>query len=184
MEVKVMFTLISCAMTAIVLSQIILVNSLLGFLLIMGIGMYIFGDIVIGYMITKTHATYVIDKPPQGYTVNPIFTITGLLDFVWAQKKPYGKREFVYNKQEASVIDKGDYPIHMLNGGHGCVIHESCDENINMYEVKYAEDVSKELGTDNLKEMYSKAKNMEHKPRVIGYDGQTGQPIYETEVMD
>jgi len=162
MEVKAVFTVISMACIGIVLSQIILLNFFLGFLLIIGIGLYVFGDIIIGWQISRTHANRVIDKPPPGKVVIPLFTLTGLLDFVWAVKRPYGKREFVYNKEEASLIDRGDYPIHMLNGGHGCIGLESCDENLNMFEAKYAEKIGTEMGTDSTKEIYAIAKEQEN----------------------
>lgn len=163
MEVKVVISGIGLIFIGIVLSQIILVNMFLGFLLFMSIGMIVFSDIIIGWRISSTNARYVIDKPPPGKIVIPLFTITGLLDFVWANKRPHGKREFVYNKQEASLIDRGDYPIHMLNGGHGCIGHENSDENLNMFHVKYAEELTKDTGTDNLKEIYSFIKNQEDK---------------------
>lgn len=168
LEVKIVISIIGMAFIGIVLSQIILLNMFLGFLLIMSIGMIIFSDIIIGWRISSTHANFVIDKPPPGKIVIPLLTITGLLDFVWANKRPYGKREFVYNKQEASLIDRGDYPIHMLNGGHGCIGHESSDENINMREVKYAEEIHDEIGTDNLKDIYSHIKSLEEDKEDAG----------------
>lgn len=173
LEVKAIFTLISCVFLALVLGQIFLISletgadlSFLMFLIFVGIFLYIFGDIILGWQVTRTHAKYVMDKPPPGKVVIPLITLTGLLDFVWADKRPYGKREFVFNKQEASLIDRGDYPIHMLNGGHGCIGHESCDENINMFEVKYAEQIAKGTKTENLKEAYHIIKNKEDNKEV------------------
>jgi len=163
LEVKALFTVFAMVLTGIVISQIILVNLFLGVILFMAIGIYAFGDIILGWQITRTNATKVLDKPPPGQTVIPLFTLTGMLDFVWAKKKPHGKREFVYHKEEASLIDRGDYPIHMLNGGHGCIGLESCDENINMFEAKYADVLGKKLGTDNIKEIYAIAKTEDTK---------------------
>ena len=163
MEVKTIFTIISAIFIGIVLSQILFLNFFLAFLLFIAIGLMVFGDMIIGWQIMRTHANRVIDKPPPGKVVIPLFTLTGLLDFVWADKKPYGKREFVYNKEEASLIDRGDYPIHMLNGGHGCIGLESCDENLNMFEAKYAEQIGTELGTDSTKEIYAIVKEKEEK---------------------
>ena len=162
LEVKAMITVISMAFIGIVLSQIIFLNFFLGFLLFISMFLYIFGDMIIGWQIVRTHANRWIDKPPPGKIVIPLFTLTGLLDLVWADKKPKGKREFVYHKEEASLIDRGDYPIHLLNGGHGCIGLESCDENLNMVEAKYAEKIGQELGTDNTKEIYNIAKEKEN----------------------
>jgi len=176
LEVKGLFTIISCIFMGIAVGQILLVGMTIGadfsfliFMLFASLFLWIFSDILIGWKIVSTHAKYVMDKPPPGKVVIPLITLTGLLDFVWADKRPYGKREFVYNKQEASLIDRGDYPIHMLNGGHGCIGHESCDENINMFEVKYAEKLHDMTGSDNLKEAYHIVKDKEKK-RVNSYE--------------
>ena len=159
MEIKAVITVVSCIFLAVVLAFLIRTGNM--FLLVMGffsMGLMIFGDIILGYMITVTNAKKIIDKPPQGWTTGAIFTLTGMLDFVWARKGPHGKREFVFNKEEASVIDRGDYPIHFRNGAVGFVAHESCDENLNMFKVKYAETLGKELGTNELMEIYNKIK--------------------------
>lgn len=158
LEIKALMTVIAMVFLAIVISQVILANMLLGFLLFVSLGLYVFGDIMIGWMIVRTHANLIIDKPPPNKVVGVVCTITGLLDFVWATKKPYGKREFVYNKEEASVIDKGDCPVHFLNGSYGFVCHESCDENLNFADVKYAEELSEDTNSDSLKEIYNKIK--------------------------
>lgn len=150
--------------TAIVISQLLMIEGglLLSVILFMAIGMYVFGDFVIGYFITKTHAKYYMEKPPANKEVTLLYTLTGLIDFVWTDKRPHGKREFVYNKKEASVINKGDDPIHLLSGATGFTSHENCDENLNMKEVKYAEKIADELGTDDIKEVYTIAKEKEN----------------------
>lgn len=154
-------TVISILFISIVISQLCLFNLLLTVLLFMGIGMYVFGDFFMGYFITKTHAKYYIEKPPANKEVTLFHSITGLVEFIWTDKRPHGKREFKYNKEDASVINKGDYKIHLLSGATGFISHESCDENLNMREVKYADEVSKELGTTDIKEAYTVAKENE-----------------------
>jgi len=162
MEIKAVMTVIAIIFISIVISQVLLFSLLWAVLLFMGIGMYVFGDIVMGYFIMKTHAKYYMEKPPSNKEVTLLYTLTGLIDFVWTDKKPYGKREFVYNKQEASVINKGDDPIHLLSGATGFTSHESCDENINMKEVKYAEEIAKDMGTTDIDDVYTTAKENEH----------------------
>jgi len=163
LEIKAVITVVAILFTAIVISQIILLNTLLGFLLIMAMGLYAFGDIAYGMMVVKAHANKIIDRPPSGWITTTLFTITGGLDFVWAKKMPYGKREFTYNNEFASFIDRGDYPIHFPNGALGAVAHESCNENLNMYDVKYGEEIKKDLGTNEIEEIYSIIKNTEKK---------------------
>ena len=48
MEVKAVFSAITCIFIAIVLSQILPFSTLFGFLLIMAIGMIFMGDLIIG----------------------------------------------------------------------------------------------------------------------------------------
>ena len=148
---------------AIVLSQILLLNMLLGFLLFAAIGLIVFSDLLIGYQIKHNHVDKIIDPCPAGKELTVLLTLTGMLDFEWSKKAPHGKREFVYNKTEASYINNGDYPIHTINGNYGCIVHESCDENINMHEAKAAEKISKQYDSDDIKEIYTKTKTLEDK---------------------
>ena len=163
MEIKAVMTVISIIFIAIVISQIVMVEGglLLAVILFMAIGVHVFGDFIMGYFITRTHANRYMEKPPSNKEVTLLFTLTGLVDFVWTDKKPHGKREFSYNKKEASFINKGDAPIHLLSGATGCISHEDSDENLNMREVKYAEEISKDLGTDDIREVYLTAKENE-----------------------
>ena len=154
-------TVVAILFISIVISQLLMASLLLAVILFMGIGMYVFGDFVMGYFITKAHAKYYMEKPPANKEVTLLYSLTGLVEFVWTDKHPYGKREFKYNGEDAAVINKGDYPIHLLSGATGFISHESCDENLNMKEAKYAEEISRELGTVDLKEAYTVAKKNE-----------------------
>ena len=155
-EFKAILTGISIVCLFIVMSQIIFYNILLGFLLFVAIGLMMFGDIIFLREHSRTHANLMMERPPSNKILIPIFTLSGLFDLVWAEKRPDGKREFVFNKQEATVIDRGDYPIHNIAGAHGCIGHEACDENVNMYEVKAAEQFEKQFDTADIKEIYRK----------------------------
>lgn len=161
LEVKLLISCIALIFIAIVLSQILLLNFFLGFLLIIGIGMVLLSDIVISYQIKHNHVDKLIDPCPSHRELTVVHTLTGLIDFVWSKKAPQGKREFVYNNQDASYINNGDYPIHTINGNFGSVVHESHDENINFFDVKFAEDICKEYGVENIKDLYHKIKYLE-----------------------
>jgi len=161
LEAKALITTFAVIFIAIVISQIILINVFLGFLLFMGVFLMIFGDIVYGWQVCRSRVNKLIDKPPPGKVVALIHTLNGMVDFEWATKGPYGKREFVYNKREASIIDQGDYPIHFPNGSLGFVCHEKSADAIDMRKVKYAESLAKSHGTNNIKEIYYKIKGDE-----------------------
>jgi len=161
LEVKLVISGIGIIFIAIVISQIILFNSLLGFLLIMGIGLILFGDMFLGMKIKSTKANYWYERPPPGKELIVIKTLTGLLDLAWADKKPEGKREFVYNKQEASVINTGKDPIHTLAGARGCIAHESIDENIDTYEADAVNQWAEKYNTSDIKELYHAVKEEE-----------------------
>jgi len=161
LEIKIFFSIIATIFIAIVLSQILFLNGFLAFILIMAIGMIIFGDVIIGHRLKSTRANFWYERPPPGKELIVIKTVTGLLDLVWANKKPEGKREFVYNGQEAAVIDKGDDPIHTLAGARGCLAHETIDENINTFEAEAVNRWTEEYKTNDLKELYYAAKNQE-----------------------
>lgn len=153
--------MIAMIFIAIVLSQIIFLNMLLGFLLFASIALIVLGDMVISYQIKHNHLDKIMDPPPTNKELAILNTITGMIDFIWTTKKPQGKREFMYHGEEASFINNGDYPIHMINGTHGCIIHESHDENLNLFEAKAAEKIVQEYHTDDIKEVYIKTKKIE-----------------------
>jgi len=161
LEVKIVIGGIGVIFIAIVLSQIILLNMLLSFFLIVAIGLYILSDIIIGYQIKHNKVDKLIDPVPANKELAVIFTLTGLLDFEWAKKAPHGKREMMYRKHEASYINHGDYPIHTINGNYGAIVHESHDENINMIEAHAATKIAEDFDAKTIKEVYYKAKAME-----------------------
>lgn len=163
LEVKLVISIVGIIFISIVLSQIILLNFMLGFLLIMAIGLILLSDILISYQIKHNHVDKLIDPCPSSYELTVLHTLTGLIDFIWAKKGPQGKREFVYNNQEASYTNNGDYPIHTINGNFGSVTHESHDENVNLYDAKFAEKICDEFDVDDIKDLYHKVKYLENK---------------------
>jgi len=160
-EIKVFFSMFAMIFIAIVLSQILFFNFFLSFILIMSIAMIVLGDIIICYRITKTKAHMWMETPPIGKEFGVILSATGLIDPIWADKKPEGKREFIYNTQEASIINNGRYPIHNRAGGHGFLCAEAHDENIDLNEAYASMQYKKVFGTDDIKEIYHKAKMIE-----------------------
>ena len=161
LEAKALMTVLSILFLGIVLKQLIYTNLLSVMLIIMAIGFIVFGDIVNGYFITKSRANKIIDKPPPGYVTAVILTLNRMIDFEYAKTGPHGKREFIYNGKEASIIDQGEYPIHFPNGAIGFICHEKSSGSLDMKKIKYAENLNKKLGTNNIKEIYSIAKEVD-----------------------
>lgn len=156
LEVKVLLSVISMIFIGIVLSQILFLNLILGFLLIMSIGLIFMGDLLIGWQITRNHLKPLMDPIPVSKELCVLHTIGGLMDFIVTRKGPMGKREFsYYNREnraisEASVINDGSYPIRTINGNTGFIAHESYDMNVDLREAKALE----QCEGDDIKEIY------------------------------
>lgn len=149
LEAKLVLSIVALICVSIVMSQIILLNFFLGFLLLMGIGMVIMGDMLISYQIKHNHVDVLIDPCPASHEVCVLFDFSGNLDFIRSKKGPLGVRQFVKYKKEASVINVGDYQLRCINGNHGFIGHESYDKNVNLYK---AEALDK-LEGDNIEEI-------------------------------
>lgn len=149
-EVNSLFGAIAVIMMAIVLSQIVLFNMLLGFLCIVSMGLVIMGNMFIGYQIKHNHLDMLMDPCPANHEVCILFDFGGNVDFVKVKKGPLGKREFMKFHKEASIINTGDYQLRFINGNRGFIGHESYDKNVNLYK---AEALDKLKG-DNIKEIF------------------------------
>ena len=152
MEAKTLLSAIGIIFIAIVLSQIILYDMLLGFLLVMSIGLVVFSDILIGYQINRNHVNVLMDPMPSGYELCVLFDFGGNIDFLKVKKGPLGTREFVKYKKEANIINNGDYQIRCINGNHGFIGHEDYSQNVNLFK---AEALDK-LPGDDIKEIVDK----------------------------
>lgn len=157
-EIKAVLTVVSFVFIGIVISQIVYYDLLLTFLLFMGMGLYFFGDMLIGYVITRNDLKPQMDPTPRRMETCLFISLTKRLYVFDTVKGPEGQRKFRFNGQDASVINHGDYQIRLPNGNSAFLAHESCEENLNLAEVKYAEITSKEFGTDDLKEIHAIAK--------------------------
>ena len=168
LEVKSLLSVIAFIFIGIVISQMLFLNLFLSFLLFTAIGLVFFGDLIIGYQITRNHLKPLMDSLPAGKELGVLFTIGGLIDFVVTNKAPLGKREFsYYNREnrsmsEASVINDGSYSIRTINGNHGFVAHESYDMNIDLREAKALEQIE----GDDIKEIYQSIKKTRKIPLI------------------
>jgi hypothetical protein len=162
LEIKTMFTAFSVLLLVVIMYLFApIMDFFILMIFMMVIMIQIFGDVVHGYFCSKTKAVYWIDKPPENHVTDLVLNNDGYLDIVYAKKDAQGKREFVYNGKEASVIDHGKYPIHFPNGSIGFLCHEKCGHALDLRKVKYAEKKANQFGTNNIKEMYGVAKEVD-----------------------
>lgn len=149
LEAKIIMSTIAMIFIAIVLSQILLVNMIFGFLLFAAIGMIVFSDMIIGYQIKHNHLDILMDPCPAGQEICILFDFSGNIDFTRCTKGPLGTRQFVRYKKEATIINDGRYQVRFINGNHGFIGHESYDKNVDLYK---AEALDKLKG-DNMEEI-------------------------------
>jgi len=165
MEVKAMFTVIAIVFIAVVLSQILFVNFLLGFLLIASMGVIIIGDILIGIKISDYKPLY--DPTPRGWELMELQLLDGKTVFMNTRKGAHGKRSFRINNEDASVINDGKGTFTLNNGNRGFRAHENYDGNIDPFRAKAIEQISNKLDVENVKEMYHHAREMLKKKGAI-----------------
>ena len=157
LEIKAVISSIAILLIFVVISQIILVNVLLGFLLFAAVGAFIFGDVLLGVKITNTNANYWYDPLPQGTQELCIMqTLSGLAALVPVTKGPKGIRYGVLHKKKVAVLNTGHGQFYTRNGNLGFFAHENYDKNINLLECKALED----LDGDDIKEIYRNLKNV------------------------
>jgi hypothetical protein len=162
LEAKIGFSIIAMIFIAIVISQFLfVVDMLFSMLLFMSIGLIFIGDILIGSKIKHSDADKLMDSPPRGKEFAALLTINGLLRLIWVDKRPHGKREFVFNGVEASFFNTGESQIHTLNGNMGCLVHEDHDTNIVLNEAKVADEICRDFQSSDVKDVYYKAKKLE-----------------------
>lgn len=152
LEIKTVLTIVSFVFIGIVISQLLFLNILLSFLLFMAMGIYFFGDMVIGYQISRNHLNVLIDPTRPGEEVCVLYDFGGHIDFVKTVKDALGKRNFRRYKKDAAIINTGSYPLRFINGNPGFVGHESYDKNVDLYEAE-ALDKQEE---DDVKEMFNR----------------------------
>jgi len=152
LEAKAVFTLIAAVLMCAVMIWEMLVSPLIAILLMMALTFIILGDIMIGIKITNNHLQPLMDPNKPNEETCVYFDFAGNLDFIKTIKGSENTRKFVKYKQNATIINNGDYPIRTINGNRGFIGHENYDNNVNLEE---AEALDKTDGED-IKEIYAK----------------------------
>lgn len=162
LEAMALMSSIACVMIGIVLSAILFVAPLFGFLLIVAITLVIFGNVIIGYQITRNHLKWLIDPLAPSEELCILFDHSGNVDFVRTVKGPHDTRQFLRYGKPATIINTGDYQVRTHNGNKGFVGHEDIEVNVNLIET---EALDKTLG-DDIKDIYYRLPHMKRKKRV------------------
>lgn len=153
--IKSIFSGVSLLMIGYVCSQIIFLNIMLGFVLLMSLFMILFGDILIGYKTTPFKPLF--EPTPNGKELMELQLLDGKTHYINTEKGPHGKRSFVINGHDASVINDGQSQFRVSGGNIGFRAHEMIDRNVDPVRCKA---LAKMKG-DNLKEIYYLGKQLE-----------------------
>jgi len=111
---------------------------------IMGVGTIMFGDMLIAWKIKNSDASKLIEPNNPGEVVMILHLIGGNIRFVKGKQKSNGKIEFVYQRKECSIYNKGKYTKRLPNGNTCVLAHESYDQTVDPAEVKFLEEASSE----------------------------------------
>lgn len=125
---------------------------LLFILVLFGIGLILFGDIIIGYQITSNELKPQMDKTRAGYELTVFQELGGggRIHFIETKKGTLGQRKFRFHGKEAVPITDGKGMGTLPNGNRFFFSHESYDKNIDPAKCKAYE----KLPGENLKETY------------------------------
>ena len=150
LEIKSLLTGVSILMVCFVMISIIFINMLLGFVLLMSIGVMFMGDMLNGYLITKNHLKWLIDPVGPNHELCVLFDHSGNMDFVRTRKQAFDTRTFSRYHKQATIINDGSYQVRTHNGNKGFVGHEDFDRNVNLLECEALD----KLPGDTIKDIY------------------------------
>lgn len=121
-------------------------------LLFMGIGSILFGDLLIGYLITAYELKPQMDRTPPGKELTVFQEIGGggRLHFINTTKDTMGQRKFPFHRKEAIVITDGRGMFTLPNGNRGFFSHENYDKNIEPARAQLYQD----LEGENIKDIF------------------------------
>lgn len=150
LEMKAMFTVINIIMTALVIGLLMNVDFFLAFLLIMGMMFAIIGEFFLHVKMISSQANRMLEPNKADEEKCILFDMAQNFTIQRTKKKEEGKREFVRYGKEATIINRGKYPIRLPNGDRGFVGHEDYDMDVDLYECAALD----KLQGDDIKEIY------------------------------
>jgi len=122
----------------------------IAFLLIIAMMFYIIGDAFLLVKMVNTQANRWLEPNKIDEEKCILFDMAHNVTLQRVRKKEEGKREFVRYGKEASIINRGRYPIRLPNGDRGFVGHESYDLDVDLLECEALD----KLKGDDIKEIY------------------------------
>lgn len=150
LEMKGVFDIIGMAFIAIIIGLTIARDFFVAFILIAGVMFFIIGDLMLFGKMVTTQANRWLEPNKPDQEKCALFDMAGNLTLQRVNKKEDGKREFVRFGKEASIINRGRFPIRFPNGDRGFVGHESYDLDVDLFR---AEALDK-LPGDDIKDIY------------------------------
>jgi len=150
--IKSIFSAASMICIGIVLSQILLINLLLGFMLFIALFLVLLGDLFIGYKVTPFKPLF--EPTPKGQELTELQLLDGQVIFLNTTKGPQGKRSFRVNGHDASVINDGKSQFRVIGGNIGFRSHELLDRNVDPFRCKALE----QMPGDSIKEIFHRMK--------------------------
>lgn len=127
-------------------------------LMIFGIIFTLFALLWINYIISYNHLQVFINRIKPNQQVWLRFTSDGMFIPQLVKKGPYGQTKGVMYKQKADVIDKGDFPIRLINGNSGLIVYDRISHNINLKHAASWKKLFKEYEVSSGIDAYKKAK--------------------------
>ena len=134
-------------------------NFLVQIFLIFGIIFTLFALIYVNYLISYNHLQVFINRIKPNEQVWLRFTSDGMFIPQLVKKGPYGQTKGVMYKQKADVIDKGDFPIRLINGNSGLIVYDRISHNINLKHASSWKKLFKKYKISSGMEAYKKAKS-------------------------
>ena len=161
LEAKVGISIMGWVLVAIGVAYTMALDWIIGFLLIVAIGLWVFSDFLIGYIIKTNHVDVLIDPCPSHQEICVLLDFAGNVDFIKTDKGAINKREFVKYKKEASIINRGRMPLRLINGNSAFLGHEDYDLDIDLDEAEALD----QMEGDDIKEIVDKLPLVDAEPK-------------------
>jgi len=113
----------------------------------------------INYYVSKNRLQPLINRiNPETDEVWVRVTKNKLLTFQVVKKGVYGQTKGIMQGKKADVIDRGDYPIRLLNGNSAIFVSDIMSHNLNLDHAVAWKQLMKNNNVTTGKEAYEKAK--------------------------
>ena len=131
------------------------------FLIIISIVLTLFALVWILYLISYNRLGSLINRiSPTNEVVWVRITKDKQLVFQVSKKGVYGQTKSVTYGKKSDVIDKGDFPIRLLNGNNAILTYDKLSHNVNADEAVAWKQLYKQHNVQSGEEAYTKAKKV------------------------